>query len=126
MLPFVGDVSQNTGAFVRGILDHPNISKGSYILISSDYMSLGDYVQMWSKVTGKSCVYLKCSAEEYEALWPVFGDELTAQLSFNEVTPDWWLYGTEKVKHIEKEDLGINGGLIGAEQVLKSLLPQWE
>lgn len=68
MIPFVGDVSQNTGAFVRAILDHPKVSKGQYIMISSDYMSFGDYIQMWSKVTGKSCIYLKCSAEEYKAL----------------------------------------------------------
>lgn len=56
----------------------------------------------------------------------MFGDELAAQLSYNEVTPDWWLSGTEKVKHIEKEDVGIKGGLIGAREILESLVSQWE
>jgi hypothetical protein len=80
MLPFVGDVSQNIDAFVKAILDHSNVSRGQYILISGDYMSLGDYIQMRSKVTGKTCVYMKCSAEKYKTLWPGFGDQLTAQL----------------------------------------------
>jgi hypothetical protein len=81
MLPLLGDVSQNTSAFVKAILDHPGVSKRQHILISSDYMSLGDYIQMWGKVTGKTCVYLKCSGEEYETFWPGFRDELAAQLS---------------------------------------------
>jgi hypothetical protein len=122
VLPVAGDPSYNTGIYVHAILSHPEVSlPARYAVVQPDTMTCGEMLQLWGKVTGNDATYLQVSLEDFEALWPVLGQELGLQFQWNEAVPDWKIPGM-----LTDKDLGIEGQLIGTEEAFKNVRAAWE
>jgi hypothetical protein len=122
-LPICGDAAVNTGVFVRQILNKPEVSlPGKYTSAQTDNFSHGHCLELFRKTTGKRATYIQCSLEEFDTLYPVWGNELAAQWGWNEAIPDWTLPGM-----VSAQELGIAPDeLITFDQCLASLRSAWE
>ncbi len=102
--------------FVRAILARPEVSlPGRYTSVQTESLSHGEILDVWRKVTKKEAVYVECTAESFDQLYPVWGGELALQFRWNALVPDWSIPGM-----VTPEELGITG-LIGWEKALEGL-----
>ncbi|KAK0784474.1 hypothetical protein LTR91_017338 [Friedmanniomyces endolithicus] len=76
LLPICGDVGVNTGVYVRAALEHPEKSRGKYVDVRTDRLSLTDVLKIWSEVSGREAKYVLISPEAFEAIWGVAGKEM--------------------------------------------------
>lgn len=109
-----GDVSKNIGVFVKGILAHPSKTLGKYVICKVDEITNGDYIQLWSKATGKRAHYLQVSFEEYDKLFPLWGTEMGLMLQFWEWAGEKSWSGEPHV--LTAADLGVEGELVNTEK----------
>jgi hypothetical protein len=108
----------STGIWVRQILANASNTKGKYAHVCTEFLSFGEMLEIWSTVTGKSAVFVECSAEEYEELWGVAGKEIAQQMKYGETVTDWDANAVGGF--VSKKDLGITED-IGFKTSLESL-----
>lgn len=117
-----GNVSKNTGIFVQAILSRPDVSlPARYATVHVEALTFPQLLKIWTKVTGKEAVYMACSTEEYDALYPRFGEELGLQYEYMTNVPD---AQTGEPGLLSKEALGIEG-LVGVEDTFRELISSW-
>lgn len=81
----IGDARANLGTFVRAALQQPSLTMGGRVVSAvTAQMTLGGWLEMWERATGKSVVFLKISQEDYERLWGGFGVVEGANLRYYE------------------------------------------
>ena len=79
---------------------------------------MGEFLDIWSEVTGKETEYLQVSLEEYDRLWPMWGMEVGMNLRiWDEFRAECW--GSEK--WIGREELGLEEGLVGIREAIVTL-----
>lgn len=83
--------------------------------MQTESLSHGEILELWRRVTKNEVVYLQCTAESFDRLYPGWGTELALQFEWNALVPDWSIPGM-----VTAEELGITG-LIGWEKALKNL-----
>ena len=85
--------------------------------MAAEFLTFDELIKIWSDVTGRAGVHVKCSSGDFIKVWGRFGEELAVQFEFLEVFTDWdGLYNT-----VSKEELGIGEGVRGHREALESL-----
>jgi len=121
IVPITGDPSTNTGLFVRAIVAQPALSQAKYAFIQTDILTFDDVLKVWGQVTGKEALTVQVTAEAYEALWPVVGEELGKQFAWQTQVSDW----TSGVREVlGAKELGIEG-LVDLKDTLEALKGGW-
>lgn len=118
-----GNVRKNTGAFVQAILTHPEKSlpaKTATVTLSFA-LTYPQLLERWSDITGKRVVYLRCSKEDFNALYPNAGLELGLQYEFMEAQADMF---TDDADIVTSSELEITD-LVGIEETLEELKDSW-
>ncbi|KAF2640724.1 NAD(P)-binding protein [Massarina eburnea CBS 473.64] len=121
-IPVAGDLSINSGVWVRQILAKPSVSKGKYAQVGPETLTFGEMMKIWSEVTGRQGEFLQSSVEDFSRIWGIGGEEMASQLVFGEAVPDW----TQDLPFVGMEELGIAKeevpGLKATLEELKALL----
>lgn len=115
----IGDTIVNVGIFVKAILAQPEKTLGGrFVLASVADTTAGELLQTWAKAQGKAAQYVQTDEKTFNALWPMWAEEIGGMMQF-------WAWAGEKSWSGEdvltKEDLGVHDGLVGLEQAFKSL-----
>jgi len=115
----IGDVSTNVGLFVKAILAQPKLTlPGKFVLAHVEDTTIGDMLQTWAKVQGKVAQYVQVDNATFNAIWPLWAEEMGIMMEFwYEAGEDSWS-GEETI--LTKDDLGIEG-LVGLEKSLVAL-----
>jgi hypothetical protein len=101
----IGDVTKNIGFFTSAILAQPKLTIGRFVLACTEETTIGGMLETWSKSTGKPSVYVQvASLEEYNNIWPMWGQEMGVMMKFWEEVGDKSWSGED---FLTKEDLGI-------------------
>jgi hypothetical protein len=115
----VGDQTSNVGLFAVAIANKPELTlPGKFVLAETDLATTGSILKSWGQITGKETEYVEISLEQFDGLWPGWGQEMGAMLKFWEEYGDRSWTGEE---FITKEGLGITAPLVGLEQTLQKL-----
>jgi hypothetical protein len=115
----VGDQRVNVGIVVRGILANPaKTLGGKYVFANQETMTSEEYLNLWSKVTGKPAQYVQVAAEDYEKMYGTWGEEMGVMQQFWGAMGDKSWSGPELV---QPEDLGVKDELMTTEDALKAL-----
>jgi hypothetical protein len=120
LIKSIGDVTKNIGVFTSAILAQPELTHGRFVLAYIEETTSGEMLKTWSKATGKPSVFVQVkSLEEYDAVWPNWGNEMGVMMQFWEEAGEKSWSG-ESV--LTKEDLGIqNEKFVGIEETFKSM-----
>jgi len=103
----IGDAAKNVGFFTSAILARPELTKGRYVLASTEETTIGEMLKIWSRATKKESVFVKvANLEEYNAVWPMLGDEMGLMMQFWEEAGDKSWSGED---FLTKKELGIEG-----------------
>jgi len=103
----IGDVSKNIGFFTSAILAKPELTKTRFVLAYTEETTIGGMLEIWTKATGKPSVFVKVATlEEYNAVWPAWGQEMGVMMKLWEEVGDRSWSGEDV---LTKEDLGIEG-----------------
>ncbi|KAK9384428.1 hypothetical protein V1515DRAFT_371106 [Lipomyces mesembrius] len=87
----LGDHRTNVGIFAHSVLANPPKNGGTYVKCSvEEFPSLGTYFAKWGSGSGRlassqSTSVLQIPLEQYQALWPKWGDELGNMMCFWEL-----------------------------------------
>lgn len=114
----LGDAEANIGRFVGAILRRPDLTlPGKFVLAAVEEMSHGEVLKTWGRATGKETQYIEVGLDEFDALWPGWGEEFGLMMQmWAELGENSW--GGEKV--LTREDLGITQPLVSTEAWFKS------
>lgn len=76
---------------------------GKYADVAPEVLTFGEMMKQWSEVTGRPGVYFQVPKSQYDEMWGIPGSELSDQLVFGELVPDW----DGPYNAVTKEELGI-------------------
>lgn len=103
----IGDVTKNIGVFTSAILAQPELTLGRFVLAYTEETTIGGLLKTWSETTGKPSVFVQVkNIEQYDSVWPTWGNEMGVMMEFWEWAGDKSWTG-EQV--LTKKDLGIEG-----------------
>ncbi|RSM15473.1 hypothetical protein CDV31_004909 [Fusarium ambrosium] len=108
LFALAGDMETNCGIVVEGILNAGSKAFGKIAICITDYIQFKDVVTEFTKVTGKSAVYLEISDDDIAKIWGPFGSELASQLRWGEHYSEWASFSPGRVISLEElndEDL---------------------
>jgi len=116
----IGDVRTNVGIFVKAILATPEKTlPGKFVLAYAEETTAGDLLQTWAKAQGKVAQYVQIDETTFNAMWPMWSEEMGVMMQFwNEFGDKSWT-GEEGI--LTKEDLNVKEGLVGVEQTFAAL-----
>lgn len=119
LIPLAGDVSVNVGLWVRGVLSAGAKTFTRYVAVITETTTFVGMLEMWSQATGRDAVFVKCSDEEYKAIWGPLGKEMVDQMRFGEEVPGW-LEGYD-VLGMEELGLKMGGGgeVVGSKEAFE-------
>ena len=116
----IGDAGKNVGPFAVAILSQPELTHGKFVLAYVEKTTSGGLLQTWSKATGKPAVYVQTSSmEEYNNIWPMWGEEMGTMMKFWDEEGDKSWTGEDNV--LTKEDLGITDKFVGNHEAFQSM-----
>jgi hypothetical protein len=104
-IKFTGDVSTNIGLFAKGVFEHSELTRGRFVLLETESMTAGEWLDLWGVVHGKTVDYVEVDEETIGRLFPGWGQGMHSQFVFWNEFRDAW--ASEDV--LTKEDLGIVG-----------------
>ena len=116
----IGDARKNVGAFVQAILSNPEKTmNGKFVLAYVEETTAGAMLQMWGKAQDKQTQYVQVDEKTFNALWPMWAEEIGVMMQFWETVGDKSWAGEEGI--LTKEDLSIKQPLLGLEQSFAGL-----
>ena len=108
----------NPGIWVRQALATGDKAYGRYANVALEKLTFQEMVDVWSEVTGKSCVFAEVSMETVTKLYGDMGNELAKQFKYGEACDPWEV--TEDF--ISPEELGIDPGeVVGFKGTIEGL-----
>jgi hypothetical protein len=115
----IGDARTNVGLFVKSILAQPQQTlPGRVVLAYAEETTAGDMLQTWAKAQGKTAQYIQVDEATFNAIWPMWAEEIGVQMQYwNEVKDRSWS-GESSI--LTKEDLNVTD-LIGLEDAFTAL-----
>lgn len=115
----IGDTRANVGAFATAILRRPEISLGKAVLAKTATLSAAELLATWSRATGHAAEYVQVSLQEFDRVWPTWGQEMGIMLEYwDEAKERSW--SGEDV--LEAEELGVDvDGLVGLEEAFRGI-----
>ncbi|KAF1845600.1 NAD(P)-binding protein [Cucurbitaria berberidis CBS 394.84] len=99
-----GDMSVNPGIWVRQVLATGDKAYGRYANVALEKWTFQEMVDVWSEITGKSCVFTEITMEAVTKLYGDMGNELALQFKYGEACDPW----EETDDHISPEELSID------------------
>jgi len=115
----VGDQTKNVGPFVVAIANKPELTlPGKFVLAETEWTTNGAILETWGKITGKETEYVEIGLEEYDRLWPQWGQEMGSMMKLWEEYGDQSWTGEE---FLTREGLGITEPLVGLEKTFETL-----
>jgi uncharacterized protein YbjT (DUF2867 family) len=118
----IGDVRANIGPFVRAILDRPEQTRnGAIVRADIETLTSDGLLQRWAEVQGKKAISVRTDVGTYEALWPVWAEEMGVMMRFwDEFGDRSWTEAGQEV--LTREDLGLGDGeFVGLASSFKEL-----
>ncbi|KAM7187084.1 hypothetical protein V8F33_011418 [Rhypophila sp. PSN 637] len=116
-----GDLSVNPGIWVRQILKTGKPAMGKYTNVALERWSFAQMAEKWTEITGKRCVVMQVSEEDWTNIWGPAGRELSWQFKFGEMVDPWGLDGREG-EFVSWKELGIEEGeVVGFEGTIRGL-----
>ncbi|KAL2865250.1 NmrA/HSCARG family protein [Aspergillus lucknowensis] len=115
--PSIGHARSNVGPFVSAILAQPEKTlPAKRVAAYTEVTSLGEMLETWSRVKGKKAYYTRVDRKVYDALFPLWGDEIGIMMEYFDAVPDTkWDKGGDT---LNKDDLGVDG-LVDVEAALR-------
>ncbi|KAN0115552.1 NmrA-like family protein-like protein [Hyaloscypha variabilis] len=114
----VGDQKKNVGPIILAVANKPELTlNGKFVLATVDESTAAEFLSTWGRVTGKQTEYSQISLEEYNRLWPMWGQEMGIMMEFWGEYKDKSWSGED---FIRKEDLGVVGKLVTTEEAVAS------
>ena len=111
----IGDARKNVGAFVRAILANPEKTvHGKFVLASTEETTAGAMLQTWGKAQDKQTQYVQVDERAYNALWPMWAEEIAVMMQFWENAGNKSWSGEKEI--LTKDDLGVKEPLLDLEQ----------
>jgi hypothetical protein len=86
-------------------------------MVTTEILTIGGILKLWSEVTGRTAFYVKITAKDYEKIWGVAGAELYDQFKFAGLIPDW----LSAYDGVSMEELGITSDGMGCKDAFESL-----
>ena len=119
-IPMIGDVSKNLGVFTSAILSQPQLTASRYVLGKVEDTTAAGLLQIWSEATGCPSQFVQMtSLEEYNSLFPLWGQVEGMILQFFEEFPDT-VWSGEDI--LTKEDLGLKDAeFVGTKATFESM-----
>lgn len=101
----IGDISKNLGIFTSSILAQPQLTHGRIVVAWVEQTTMGDMLNQWAEVTGKDAVYVQTSPEAFNAVWPMWAEEMGGMMQFwNDFGIESWSEGEDVLTF---KELGI-------------------
>jgi hypothetical protein len=75
-------------------------------------------LENWSAATGKPSVYVQTSLEEFDQVWPMWGQEMGIMMKFWEEAKEKSWSGEEI---LTADDLGVKDGLVGSKEAFSRI-----
>jgi uncharacterized protein YbjT (DUF2867 family) len=115
----IGDSRANVGHFVKAALDQPSRTQGGKVVLAhAEDTTVGEMLQTWAKVKGKTAQLVRVNDDDYNATWPMWGEEVGLMMKlWEEVGDRSW---TGNVEILTKDDLGVTG-LVGLVKSFEGL-----
>ncbi|KAI9865622.1 MAG: hypothetical protein M1813_002080 [Trichoglossum hirsutum] len=113
----IGDAKTNVGVFVRAILNQPKTFQ-KFVLAYVESLTIGGLLENWSAATGKPSVYVQTSLEEFDQVWPMWGQEMGIMMKFWEEAKEKSWSGEEI---LTADDLGVKDGLVGSKEAFSRI-----
>lgn len=115
----IGDVTKNVGKFTSAILAQPQLTRGKFVLAYVEEITIGHMLQTWSMATGNPSVYVQtASLEDFDSVWPKWGQEIGIMLKFWEESGEKSWSGEDV---LTSKDLGIMDKFVGIEATFESI-----
>jgi len=104
----IGDVRANIGPFVRAILHNPQKTRnGAIVRADIGTLTSDELLKTWAAVQGKEAISVRTDVATYNALWPMWADEMGLMARFwDEYAERSWTEPGEKV--LTKDELGLD------------------
>ena len=118
----IGDPKTNIGKFVRAVLRRPEQTlPGRYVSVVSEQTSLRKLLKTWSDVLGKEATFVQVSPEDYNRLWPGWGNDMGPMFQYyDEYGIDAW---NLEDGILTAQDLGVKPEeLVSVEDCLRGIL----
>ena len=116
----IGDARKNVGVFVRAILSNPDRTlHGKFVLAYTEETTAGAMLQTWGKAQDKKIQYVQVDEKTFNAVWPMWAEEIGIMMQFWENAGDKSWTGEEGI--LTKDDLGIKEPLQDLEQSFAEL-----
>ena len=112
----IGDISKNVGVFTSAILAQPQLTRKRYVLAYVEKSTMGEMLQTWGNVTGKSTAYVQTSLEEFDQVWPMWAREMGVMMQF------WEEYGENSWSgedFLTSKELGIKEKFAGIKETFE-------
>lgn len=119
LFALAGDMETNCGIVVEGILNAGSKAFGKIAICVTDYVPFKDVVTEFTRVTGKSAVYLEISDDDIAKVWGPFGSELASQLRWGEHYSEWASFSPGRV--ISLEELNVSDKLVHFREAIENL-----
>ena len=116
----IGDARKNVGVFVKAILSQPEKTlNGKFVLAYAEETTAGAMLQTWGKAQDKQTQYVQVNDETFNAIWPMWAEEIGVMMQFWEEVGDKSWSGEKEI--LTKKDLGIKEPLQDLEQSFAAL-----
>jgi hypothetical protein len=119
----IGDVRTNVGIFVKAVLANPETTRnGTFVLAYAEETNAGDMLQTWAKAQGKKAQYVQVDAQTFNAIWPLWAEEMGVMMEFWAWAGKDRSWVAEGSKVLTRDDLGVEASsLVGVEQAFVAL-----
>lgn len=112
----VGDQTANVGPFALAIAKKPELTlHGKFVIASTGATTTGGILKTWGEVTGNETEYVEISLEQFDRLYPLWGQEMGIMLKFWEEVAEKSWSGEE---FLTGNDLGVAGPFVGLKEAL--------
>lgn len=103
----IGDVRANIGPFVRAILDNPQQTlNGAIVRAGIATLTSDELLKTWAAVQGKEAISVRTDVDTYNALWPMWAEEMGVMARFwEDFAERSWTEPGDQV--LTKDDLGL-------------------
>ncbi len=116
----IGDARKNVGVFVQAILSAPDMTThGKFVLAHVEETTAGAMLQTWGKTQNKETQYVQVNQKTFNALWPMWAEEIGVMMQFWESAGNESWGGEEGI--LTKEDLAIEKSLVNLEHSFADL-----
>jgi uncharacterized protein YbjT (DUF2867 family) len=120
LISSVGDHTKNVGIIAAGVLAHPEKTLGGkYVFGNVETMTSQEYLDIWSKVTGKPALFVQVDFADYKKMYPMWGEEMGTMQQYWAAAGEKSWSSSEGI--VSVKDIGVEGQLVRTEEAFRGL-----